>query len=204
VTIGKGTDWGVEGEVPADVVVCGSDRALSVAVGNGRDAVVVGGDMALTIGASVAPGIGGVGRRLPIDLMDVELVRRGRHHAIVASSHVMIRGVRRRGGRLRGEVYWIMNAQYHDGRDLVPRGHPNDGRLEVLSVDPRMGPRQRLIAWNRSRTGRHLPHPCLSVRSTNEIVIECDGAVVVVDGVRAGRADTVNVRVRADTGAIWI
>lgn len=204
MSIGKGADWGVEGEVPADVVACDSDRALGMAVGDGREAVVAGGDMAITIGASVVPGIGDSGRRLPIDLMDVELVNRGRRHMIVASSHVMIHGVRRRGGRLRGEVHWIMNAQYFDGRDLVPRGHPNDGRLEVLSVDPRMGPRQRLLAWNRARTGRHLPHPHLSVRSLKEIVIECRGAIVMVDGVRVGRADSVNVRVRADAGAIWI
>lgn len=204
MTIGKGADWGVEGEVPADVVACDGDRALSMAIGDGRDVVVAGGDMALTIGASVIPGIGDSGRRLPIDLMDVELIRGGQHHVIVASSHVMIHGVRRRGGRLRGEVHWIMNAQYYDGRDLVPRGHPNDGRFEVLSVDPRMGPRQRLLAWSRARTGRHFPHPRLSVRSVKEIVIECGGAIVAVDGVRVGRVDSVSVRVRADAGAIWI
>ncbi|MBM3827196.1 MAG: hypothetical protein FJW09_00980 [Actinobacteria bacterium] len=204
MTIGKGVDWGVDGEMPADVIVCDTDRTLSMALRDGREAVVVGGDMATTIGARRVAEIGRTGRRLPVDLLDVELIHRDRHRVCVAASHVMIHGARRRGGPLRGEVYWVMNSQYYDGRDLVPRGHPNDGRLEVLSVDPRMGLRQRLLAWSRARTGRHLPHPCLSVRSTTEVAIECAGAVVLVDGVGVGRADSVRVRVRADGGAIWI
>lgn len=204
MTIGKGTDWGMPGPVPAGLIARGDDRSLARDLAGGRDGVASAGDMAATIGCSRAPEVGEPGRRLPIDLMDVEITRRGDRRTVVAVSHVLIREPLRRGGRLRGEVRWIMNAQYFAGRDLVPRGHPNDGRLEVLSIDATMGVRQRILAWNRSRTGRHLPHPLITVRSTKEITVACRGRVVVVDGVRSGRADEVVVRVRPDAAFLWI
>lgn len=86
MTIGKGVDWGVDGEMPADVVVCDTDRTLSMALRDGREAVVVGGDMATTIGARRVAEIGRTGRRLPIDLLDVELIHRDRHRVCVAAS----------------------------------------------------------------------------------------------------------------------
>jgi hypothetical protein len=204
MTIGKGTDWGMPGPVPAGLIARGDDRSLARDLAGGRDGVASAGDMATTIGCSRAPEVGEPGRRLPIDLMDVEITWRGDRRTVVAVSHVSIREPLRRGGRLRGEVRWIMNAQYFAGRDLVPRGHPNDGRLEVLSIDATMGVRQRILAWNRSRTGRHLPHPLITVRSTKEFTVACRGRVVVVDGVRAGRADEVVVRVRPDAAFLWI
>lgn len=204
MTISRGVDWGTPGVVPADVIVCDGDASLALALSRGRDAVVTAGDMAITVGCSTGPVVGAIARRLPVDLLEVDIVTDDGVRNMVASSHVSIRGAFLRGGRLRGEVHWIMNAQHHGGRDLVPRGHPNDGRFEVLSVDSRMGPRQRLIAWRRARTGGHLPHPSLKVRSTTDVEIDSRGSIIVIDGVRVGRADAVRVRVRADAGAIWI
>jgi hypothetical protein len=204
MTIGKGTEWGTPGPVPPGLTTREADRSLARDLADGREGVVIAGDMATTIGCSRAPRVGESGRRLPIDLMDVEIVRGVDRSTIVGVSHVMIREPLRKGGRLRGEVHWIMNAQYFAGRDLVPRGHPNDGRVEVLSVAATMGFRQRLLAWSRSRTGRHLPHPHVSVRSVKEITILARGRMVVVDGARGGRADEVNIRVRPDAAQLWI
>jgi len=204
MTIGKGTEWGTQGVVPGGLIARTDDSLLAGDLIDGRDAMAVAGDMATTIGCSRAAVAGAPGRRLPIDLLDVEFVHRGRRRASGAVSHVMIRRPRRRGGSLRGDVHWIMNAQYFGGRDLVPRGHPNDGRMEVLTVGAGMGVRQRILAWSRARTGRHLPHPEISVRSVKEITVACRDHVVVVDGVSAGRVDEVTVLVRPDAGFLWI
>ncbi|MCJ7436599.1 MAG: hypothetical protein MUP97_02400 [Acidimicrobiia bacterium] len=51
----------------------------------------------------------------------------------------------------------VANGQYLAGRDVVPRGHPGDGRLEMqvyaVRVADRASMRRRLPA------GTHVPHP---------------------------------------------
>src|SRR5262249_59072923 len=51
----------------------------------------------------------------------------------------------------------IANGQFLHANDVVPRGHPGDGRIElqVYSV-PR---RERGALRRRVRDGSHLPHP---------------------------------------------
>lgn len=204
MTIGKGAEWGSAGVVPAGLVARRHDHLLADDLAHGRDGCAIDGSMAATIGCTRAPIEGHDGRRLPVDLMDVVATRRDVVRETVAVSHVVVRRPWWRGGGLGGEVHFVMNAQFLDGRDLVPRGHPNDGRVEVLTVGASMGARQRVLAWRRARSGGHLPHPHLSVRSTKDVVVEGRGVVLVVDGVRTGRFDSVSVRVRPDAGAVWI
>ena len=59
-----------------------------------------------------------------------------------------------------------MTAQYLRGLDVVPRSHPNDGKVDVLRVDADMPVRARWQASRRARTGTHLPHPQLHVTQT--------------------------------------
>lgn len=204
MNISRGEEWGHTAPVPDGVTVLDGDRRVASALMAGLEVAVTGGDLAATIGCSRAPVSGEAGRRLPVDLVEVEIVRGGDRSRHVAVAHVMIRRPRLAGGRLWGEVCWIMNSQYFAGLDLVPRGHPNDGRVEVLSVDRSMGRRQRLLAWRRARTGHHLPHPSISIRTCRETVIRLPGHVVVVDGRRVGRSDEVVVRVLPDAAHLWV
>ena len=56
-----------------------------------------------------------------------------------------------------------MNAQYLGRWDVAPRGHPNDGRVDVL---PRRRRRCRRATGCRARAalpqGTHVPHPQLA------------------------------------------
>jgi len=51
----------------------------------------------------------------------------------------------------------VANGQYLAGRDVVPRGHPGDGRLEVQIYAVRAGARAAMR--RRLPTGTHVPHP---------------------------------------------
>lgn len=65
----------------------------------------------------------------------------------------------------------IANGQFVEGADLVPRGHPGDGRLEVQVYT--LTPGERAPMRRRLPTGSHLPHP--RILATSGRVIEIDG-----------------------------
>ena len=77
-------------------------------------------------------------------------------------------------------------GQFLDGVDVVPRGHPGDGRLEVqvyaLAPAERAGMRARLPV------GTHLPHPRIPTTTGRHVRIEGTGHPwpVRLDGVPAG------------------
>ena len=51
----------------------------------------------------------------------------------------------------------IANGEFFDGLDIVPRGHPGDGRLEVQVYALRRGERRAMRS--RLPRGIHVPHP---------------------------------------------
>ncbi|MCU1345277.1 MAG: hypothetical protein JWL70_1543 [Acidimicrobiia bacterium] len=88
----------------------------------------------------------------------------------------------------RGEVVAVMNAQFIGAWDVAPRGHPNDGRLDVVHVDAAMSRRARWQARGRLSTGTYLPHPQIATRSVKEwTTVLADPLDVWLDGVRVAR-----------------
>jgi diacylglycerol kinase family enzyme len=79
----------------------------------------------------------------------------------------------------------VATGQFLRGNDLVPRGHPGDGRAEVQVYSVPAGERTAMKA--RLATGTHVPHPGITQASgrTVEIVrlgsdrTEIDGHRVV-------------------------
>jgi hypothetical protein len=53
----------------------------------------------------------------------------------------------------------VANGQFLRGADVVPRGHPGDGRLEVQVYA--VPPHERRAMRRRLTTGSHLPHPAI-------------------------------------------
>jgi hypothetical protein len=104
-----------------------------------------------------------------------------------------------------GEVVMAMNAQFFGNYDIVPRSHPNDGGVDVLSVDTAMSPRQRWQARSRARTGVHLPHPLLAASSAGDVLFRFRRPLNVwVDGQRIGRAGTLHVLVEPDALTLYV
>ena len=75
----------------------------------------------------------------------------------------------------------VMNSQFYKSRNLSVRGHPSDGKLEMITS--RLGIRQYFLAAKKSESGSHLPHPDIDTRSAashtisneRELRIYCDG-----------------------------
>lgn len=195
--IAKGEPWGEPGSLPDDGVIVRTDAEARAAVTQarraGRDLPVLGllgGDLCRTLGGSADEGRlrSGSGTQVSIDLGSV-LVD-GRLHWFV--SHLV---ARQRWWR--GRVVAAMNAQYLGDWDVAPRGHPNDGRLEVLDGALPFG--QRLQARGRLRTGTHVPHPLIEVLRITAHQITFDRPTrVYLDGDAVGTARTLSLRVEAD------
>jgi hypothetical protein len=88
----------------------------------------------------------------------------------------------------------IANGQFRAGADLIPRGHPGDGRLEVQVYA--VGPGERRGLRARLATGSHVPHPAIA--SAGGRHVECvwaRPAPLEVDGRRRGRRGRVEASV---------
>ncbi|MFO7591385.1 MAG: hypothetical protein R6X23_10915 [Acidimicrobiia bacterium] len=75
----------------------------------------------------------------------------------------------------RATTVLVANGQFLRGLDVVPAGHPGDGRLEVQVYA--LGPRERGPMRRRLPGAAHLPHPRILTGS---------GRSVQVDGARPG------------------
>ena len=106
---------------------------------------------------------------------------------------------------LHDELAFVMNAEFYGPYDVAPRSHPNDGKADVLRVDASMAWRERLQARRKARTGSHLPHHHLSLRSVSEIGLDFDRPMVVwIDGVRCGAARRLLVTVEPDAFTAYV
>ncbi len=66
----------------------------------------------------------------------------------------------------------VANGQYLEGADLVPRGHPGDGRLEVQVYA--LAPGERRAMRRRLGTGTHLPHPRIVTGSGRRVTVRLE------------------------------
>lgn len=197
MTIEKGRAWGERGPLPADGVLVRSDaeaRSLVEAARRAGEPVppvgLLGGDLCRTLG-----GRGDESRlhgpdamRLPVDLGAV-LVD-GRLHWFVA--HLVARR-----SWWRGRVVAALNAQWLGPWNVSPKGHPNDGRLDLFDAD--LGFNQRLVARRRLPSGSHLPHPGIAERHVSASQVDLDPALDIwLDGDRLGRASKLAIRIEPD------
>ena len=81
----------------------------------------------------------------------------------------------------------VATGQWLRGLDLVPRGHPGDGKAEVQVY--RLRRPERRAMRRRLATGTHVPHPRIVTRTAVEIEIRAHRALPVeIDGREASRA----------------
>lgn len=197
MTITRGQPWGGPGQLTAGGVVCNSDASAGSAVTEARRAGrplpelgLVGGDLCRTVGGSGQRGhlYSADAARLPIDIIRANLD--GVDHWFVA--HLVARRL-----LWQGRFTVVMNADCLGAWQLAPRGHPNDGVVDVTEGSLPLG--QRLKARSRARTGDHLPHPELTTTRGPTWSASFERPTPVwLDGARVGRVRRVEITVEPD------
>ena len=206
MTIRKGESWGNVTTPPAGLRIVADDLALHEWINQHRaggqeirDVGLGGGDLARTAGRTAGRfDGGGTAGRFDGDVLaapfDVVRVTADGGRVVWSGSHIVARR-----SWWRGEVLFAMTAQFWHGRDIAPRSHPNDGKVDVLVVAAGMSVRTRLAARGRSRTGTHLPHPQLMFTQPTDTTITFQRPLVVwVDGRRWGTASQLHLVVEPD------
>jgi hypothetical protein len=215
VTIRKGEAWGELQPLPDGTVFVRDDAAARRVVEAARRAGrpvpplgFAGGDLFRTMGgrrdrAAIEPAEhGGVRLRrgpdgsegqvtvAPVDLGSVLID--GRQHWFVA--HVVARR-----SWWRGRIVAAMNAEFLGAWDVAPRGHPNDGRLDVFDVDSALSLGDRWKARRRLPAGTHVPHPAIRQERVPAVQVEFDRPTPVwLDGERVGEGRRLSIRLEPD------
>jgi hypothetical protein len=201
-----GEPWGEPASGPADLEVAGADADLAGVVETHPGALVRfrpgrSSDLARAVGLD--PAGQPTGWAAPIDALRLDPAA-GLPAAHAVNAVVLGRDLRqrRRGGRgtavevrvdgrevVAGPATTIVIAsgQFVHGLDVVPRGHPGDGRFEVQVYALRAG------EWAKMRerlpSGTHVPHPHITTASGREVAVrvEGEGFPIRVDGVHANQ-----------------
>lgn len=193
MTIKRGEEWGEPVDLPDDSVdVFGDADAVEQLVA-GRTVRLCGGDVWTSLGAQTRRA---GAMRFPIDLLRVEADGR----RFVAIAHVVARR-----SWWRGPIAAVMNVDRLGDWDAAPRAHADDGRADVIEVDPAMGVRARWQAWRRLRTGTHLPHPLLHNRRVTAESWAFDRPLRLwVDGVKRGTVRSLDIVVEPDAAFVHV
>ena len=193
--IRAGDPWGEPFTGTPDVVVEGDDFALSRAVTAHPSGVVrfvptAGSQLALAIGLSVdtSPADGSRTRErcfaLPMDVLRFDEEHIAVNMIVIGAPPNRVRRTTRSfaiDNSVRATTIVVANGQFCDGLDLVPRGHPGDGRAEVHTYS--LQARDRANMRRRLHLGTHVPHPDIATRSVKDLDIGFDRAVrIELDG----------------------
>lgn len=213
--IKPGEQWGRPTDATADLECHGDDQALAALITAGRTGSALGplvrffpegSDLARAVGVADVK-VGGAALRahddrpdqgveLPIDAISSDIglamnciilgVVPTRVHAYHRRRPIRVRVDGRELFSGRATTVVIANGQFVEGADLVPRGHPGDGRLEIQVYA--LAPGERGPMRRRLPAGIHLPHPH---------IIATSGRAVEVDGLT--RPWPINLDRRSDT-----
>ncbi len=195
MTIKKGEEWGRPVARPAGLRIAETDAELAdmIAANLAAPLGVAGGDLYRSVGS---PPSRDEMHCLPVDILEV--IADDRH--TIAVAHVVARR-----GWWRGRIIAACNVDRIGEWDVAPRAHPNDGRFDVVEVDPAMSVRQRWQARRRVVTGTHLPHPHIASRTATEREWTFDRAHPIwVDGRHISDARHLRVSIRPDAAEIHV
>ncbi|TML18960.1 MAG: hypothetical protein E6G39_02340 [Actinobacteria bacterium] len=204
MSVRRNHDWGEPGPMPSNAVVMASDREVSRmvewswAAHEPLPAVgLVGGDLRRALG----------GQRSSRDLQsDVDVLG-----AVVdvgsvivdGTQHAFVAQVIARSRWWSGAVFAVMNSEWLGDWIVAPRAHPGDGRFDL--VEARLSIGDRIKARRRLRTGTHVPHPSIHVRTITTTDIEFGGTrSIYVDGERIGRATAMQIECHREALHVYV
>jgi len=209
--IAKGEPWErpVAAGIVPDLVVTGDDRALVDALEPWRDGVplVAWTPRASAFAGSIGLGADGPSRSLEVacDLVVMAGAERPALNAVVfgkfpagrftrdATITCTVDGREVFSGRATNVI--VGNGQFVAGADLFPRGHPGDGRAEVLVIG--VPKAQRAAFRERLASGDATRHADVHRASGADVQIAADRPLdVFLDGVKAPGVRAAEIHVR--------
>jgi hypothetical protein len=98
---------------------------------------------------------------------------------------------------------FIMNTQFLGSWDVIPRGHPNDGRVDILTVPASLSWRQRWQFRRRIQSGTHVPHPLIEVRPITQTWSAEGCGTLILDGLNRGPVEDLTISVVSDSVTVW-
>lgn len=203
MTIRRGEEWGRRAPLAEDGVVVRDDAELHHLVEGARrgglavpPVGLLGGDLARTLGAT------GDEARLRSSIATTVVCDLGAA-LLDGRLHWFASSLVARGPWWRGRAYVVMSAAWLGPWNIAPRAHPGDGLLDVL--DARIPAGQLLAVRRRLPLGDHLPHPAIRTERTSATQTELERPLDVwLDGVHAGRARRISVRVEPDALTVTV
>lgn len=96
----------------------------------------------------------------------------------------------------------VASGQFVDGLDVVPRGHPGDGRIEVQVYALRAGERAAMRA--RLPRGGHVPHPRIAELGGRRVEVVADRSPLPLVVDREARPPARRVRVEVVPEALCV
>jgi hypothetical protein len=180
----KGVAWGEPEDAPAELTVRGSDADLAAALQGSATGVLVAfvpsgdSDLARAVGLTATGPRQGLA--LPMDALELSDGTLTVNALVLGTPPDRLTAIRRGvdivlrlDGRdetvERATTVVVATGQWLRGGDLVPRGHPGDGRAEVQAYRLRRSQRRAMRA--RLPTGTHVPHPGIVTRSAVAIEV---------------------------------
>jgi YegS C-terminal NAD kinase beta sandwich-like domain len=207
--IRPGEEWGRPTSDLPDFEVAGSDADLAAAAASHPGALVrFRPDPTSDFAAAVGLGVERVvpsGTEVTLDLLRLDDGQNAVNMIVLGTPPDSARRfVRRFGASVRVDEHTVLLGpctavviaigQFRHGLDLVPRGHPGDGRAEVQIYA--VPGRERRALRARLATGTHVPHPHIAQRTGRRIALTTDRRVPLeIDGRTAAAADVINVEV---------
>jgi hypothetical protein len=204
MAIDRGASWGRLVDPPSDLLAVADDAELAAVLADrtGQTVTVLSGDLRRTLGFTDASTAARSMREFPLDLILCRTEDASVHHAV---AHLVCHSPLARGGWWRGPLVAGMYAQFRGKWNVIGRGHPNDGRVEVLRVAPSFGVRDRLAAYRRLPAGEHLPHPDIATSSVRRTTLDFARPMVVeADGRPVARAISLEIEVCPDAGVVYL
>lgn len=205
--IAKGEPWGDAEHRPAELTVAGSDTDLALALRDAPPGVLVSfvpapdSDLARAVG--LRAGAPSLGLALPMDALALDDGRLAVSTVVLGPPPdqlgaldpavpvvVVLDG---REQTLEGVTTIVVaTGQWLRALDLVPRGHPGDGKAEVQVY--RLSRTERRAMRARLPTGTHLPHPRIDTRTASEVEVRAPRSLALeLDGRTVTRAATLRV-----------
>ena len=207
MTIRKGQDWGERVDTPTDLLVFSDDPSanayLKEVYANGREPqslAILKSNLARAFGLNGATIGSTTMLRTRLDLVEVSYVSISSQTAkMIFVGNAIIRN-----SWLRGPITGVFNSSFIGNWDCAPRAHPNDSKLDVVSIDQSMNVRQRLTAKRLVKLGSHLPHPKISYKQSENFKFDLqEPAHLFVDSIDLGMVRQCDFRVISDALTLY-